>query len=124
MRKGIHHFKNYERALQRLGEAVDDAESELEIDGVIQRFEFTFELFWKVLKTHLEREGILCQSPRACLKEAFRLNLVDDEEIALRMLEDRNDTMHLYDEEASRAVYNRIKSLYLVLFTDAYKRLT
>jgi nucleotidyltransferase substrate binding protein (TIGR01987 family) len=123
MKKLKNRRESFEQALRRLEEAVQDAESDLEIDGVIQRFEFTFELFWKSLQAYLEREGIICRSPRSCIKEAYRLELLEDEEQALRMLEDRNDTVHLYDEDASRAVYERIKSHYVSLFQWGYSRL-
>lgn len=86
--------EDFEKALERLDEAVHEASTELEEDGVIQRFEFTFELFWKFLKSHLLSEGIDCVSPRGCLKEAFRMGLIDDEETVLRMLEDRNMTAY------------------------------
>jgi nucleotidyltransferase substrate binding protein (TIGR01987 family) len=64
---------DFERALKALEESVVEAESDLEIDGVIQRFEFTYELLWKLLKIYLEREGIIAKTPRECFKESFRL---------------------------------------------------
>jgi len=51
--------EDFERALKALEQAANEAESDLEIDGMIQRFEFTYELLWKLLKLYLEREGIL-----------------------------------------------------------------
>lgn len=116
MTKLTNRLTTFEWALYRLKEAIAEAETDLEIDGAIQRFEFTYELFWKMLKAHLELEGILCRSPRDCFKEAFRIELIDDEDRVLRMLEDRNETAHLYDEEKSREIYRRIRSLYLGLF--------
>lgn len=50
---------DFESALKTLEEALDVAQSDLEVDGALQRFEFTFELFWKTLKLHLELEGII-----------------------------------------------------------------
>ena len=81
-----------EHAVQRLGDAysklkhgVDTAKDELGKDGVIQRFEFTFELLWKTLKIFLEYEGIDVKSPRESLKEAFRVGFIEDEETCLDM---------------------------------------
>ncbi len=70
----IMHFQTLKKAFSRLKEAVNVAETELERDGVIQRFEFTFELFWKFLKKFLNYSGIDCYSPRNCIKTAFRIN--------------------------------------------------
>jgi nucleotidyltransferase substrate binding protein (TIGR01987 family) len=123
MTKLSNRLTTFERALDRLREAIDEADTELEIDGAIQRFEFTYELFWKVLKAHLEDEGIPCRSPRACFKEAYALRLIENEDDALRMLEDRNETVHLYDEAKSRQVFDRIKTSYVVLFGEVAEKL-
>ena len=117
-----------EHAVQRLGDAysrlkhgVDTAKDELGKDGVIQRFEFTFELLWKTLKIFLEYEGINIKSPRESLKEAFRVGFIEDEETCLDMFEDRNLTSHIYDEKLSDEIYKRIKSRY-VQFTEKVLR--
>ncbi len=106
-------ISNFERALDRLIEAVEQAKDELDKDGVIQRFEFTFELLWKTLKSILEYNGIECYSPRNCIKEAFKSNLIDDDEIILDMLEDRNLSSHIYNQKTSEEIFNRIKDVYV-----------
>lgn len=111
--------KNFEMALNRLIEAVNKAEDDLDRDGVIQRFEFTVELLWKSLKFILKYNGIECYSPRNCIKEAFRTNIIDDDEIILDMLEDRNLSSHVYDEQVSKEIFERIKQVYI----DYLKRL-
>jgi nucleotidyltransferase substrate binding protein (TIGR01987 family) len=65
-------ISNFEKALNRLNEAVKRAKDDLDKDGVIQRFEFSIELLWKSLKAILNYLGIDCYSPRSCIKEAFR----------------------------------------------------
>ncbi len=66
-------FAQLERAYERLREAVDTPLDEpLALDGTIQRFEFTFEIAWKTLKTYLEDHGIVSHSPKGCLMAAFR----------------------------------------------------
>ena len=67
--------KDFGNALGALVEAVQQAQSDLEIDGAIQRFEFTFELFWKLLKAYLEHKGVLVRTPRDAFKEAFGIGL-------------------------------------------------
>ena len=89
-------IENFERALKRLKEAVERAEDDLDKDGVIQRFEFTVELLWKALRSILAYHGIDCYSPRNCIKESFKSQLIDDDEIILDILEDRNRSSHTY----------------------------
>jgi nucleotidyltransferase substrate binding protein (TIGR01987 family) len=100
-------------AFSRLKEGALQAKDELGKDGVIQRFEFTFELLWKSLKVFLEYEGIECRTPRECLKSAFRIGIIEDEQVFLDMLEDRNKTSHIYDKEESEKIFRRIKNDYL-----------
>ncbi|WP_051920817.1 nucleotidyltransferase substrate binding protein [Thermodesulfobacterium hydrogeniphilum] len=105
-------IEKFEKALEKLKEGVKIAKTEIEKDGVIQRFEFTFELFWKTLKIILQYKGIETRSPRSAIKEAFRAGLIDDDEIFLDMLEDRNLTSHIYDEVTAEEIFKRIKKIY------------
>ncbi len=106
-------LEKLQKATERLKEAVEQAVDELDRDGVIQRFEFTFELFWKTLKRLLEVEGFQCAGPRSCIKEAARRGFVSEPETLLDMLEDRNKTVHIYDESTAEEIYERIKGQYL-----------
>jgi len=106
-------IKNFEKALNRLDEGVKEAKNELDKDGVIQRFEFTVELLWKALRAVLLYQGIECFSPRNCVKEAFKAKIINDDEIILDMLEDRNVSSHVYNEEKAKALFERIKNIYL-----------
>ena len=99
-------------ALNRLIEGIKLADNELSEDGVIQRFEFTFELLWKTIKIFLEDKGIICKSPKDSLKAAFKYGLFTDEELFLNMLIDRNSTSHIYNHEESRDIFLRIKNEY------------
>ena len=106
-------FIKLENAVGRLKEGVDKAKNELEEDGVIQRFEFNFELFWKTLKIFLYDKGIDARTPRDVLKEAFKLEWLNDEDIFLNMLEDRNKASHIYDKQTSREIFRRIRDEYV-----------
>ena len=106
-------IKNFENALKRLEEGVLEAKNELDKDGVIQRFEFTIETLWKALRAILLYQGIEFYSPRECIKLSFKANIIDDDEIILDMLLDRNISSHVYDESKSEEIFNRIKSVYL-----------
>jgi len=113
MQKEINHaIKKLNDAVNRLREGCDQAKEDLEIDGAITRFEFTFELLWKCLKIILENEGMICKSPLDCLKEAFKFDLIEDEDIYLDMLRDRNKTSHLYSKEEAAKIFQRVKENY------------
>lgn len=97
----------------RLKEACDIAIDDLDKDGVIQRFEFTVELLWKTLKIVLEYNKIDCTSPRDCIKKSYRYSLIEDDEILLDMLEDRNRSSHIYNQKVSEEIFMRIKNYYV-----------
>jgi nucleotidyltransferase substrate binding protein (TIGR01987 family) len=106
-------LKQYEAAAARLTEGIASVKNDLDKDGVIQRFEFTFELLWKTLKILFEYKGVTGNKyPRDFLKEAFKMDIIDDEKIFLNMLDDRNILSHMYNKEISDQVYGRIVSLY------------
>lgn len=102
-------------ATNRLKEALQEEENDLNIDGVLHRYEFTFELAWKTLKDYLEYLGITVNtgSPREVIKESFAHNLISDGEIWIKMMLARNSLSHLYDEETSRQIYREIKNEFM-----------
>lgn len=104
-------------AVDRLAEALASPESDLHRDAAIQRFEFSFELFWKALQKALLSEGIDAASPKGCFREAFRLGWIRREEPWLIMLEDRDLTSHTYDATLAKAVYRRLPG-HLAAFQD------
>ncbi|HEY4662244.1 MAG TPA: HI0074 family nucleotidyltransferase substrate-binding subunit [Candidatus Humimicrobiaceae bacterium] len=116
-------LKKLENACKKLKEGIDQATDELDRDGVIQRFEFTFELLWKALKINLENKGVIVKTPRDSFMEAFRVNLISDEKIFLDMLEDRNNTAHIYDKVTSEKIFNRIKRKYTPLIIKIIDKL-
>jgi nucleotidyltransferase substrate binding protein (TIGR01987 family) len=80
------------------------------IDATIQRFEFTFELAWKFLKDYFNERDIELNYPKEVIQEAFNVNLIDNEDIWIKMLKDRNMTSHTYNEKLADEIYVRIKS--------------
>ena len=102
-------IERYEQAVGRLREGINSVVDELDKDGVIQRFEFTFELLWKTLKIYLEDQGRECTSPKDCLKQAFRYGFITDEQLFLDMLEDRNKTSHIYNRAKAEEIFQNIK---------------
>lgn len=121
-------FTNFSRAYSLLREALEDSAqslNQLEREGVIQRFEFTFELSWNLLKDKLEHDGIILPTitPRAIIRQAFQAKLIDDCETWLDMLVDRSLMSRAYDFEKFQAVILRIHTRYLAILDALYHRL-
>lgn len=91
-------------------------------DASIQRFEFTIELFWKVLKKILAYEKVETGTPRDTLSKAYQYHLIQDEEVWLSMLDDRNNTSHAYKEKEAKLIFDHIKN-YCPVFVDTYEDL-
>lgn len=104
---------NLGRAMDRLREALDEPPTNnLLIDGTIQRFEFVIELFWKTFKRILALSGITAHTPRECLKHAYKARWIDDQQLWLDMLRARNQTSHIYNEDAARHIYGDIQDFF------------
>ncbi|MCR1898468.1 nucleotidyltransferase substrate binding protein [Irregularibacter muris] len=108
-------FENYKNALKKLNEGLKRLEYEDDLlrDGIIQRFEFTFEIAWKTLKAIFEDEGLIgLNSPKTVLREAFSAGIIRNEELWLSMLRDRNSTTHIYSEEMAKKICLNIEEKY------------
>lgn len=93
-----------EAALSRFEAALAQPVNEFVRDSSIQRFEFTFELFWKGLKAYAEESGLEAYSPRDSLRTAFQLGLIEEHSDWFQMLEDRNLTSHTYNEVTAERI--------------------
>ena len=94
-------FQNYEKALNYLSEALEIKNPDIfQKAGAIQFFEMSYELAWNTLKDYLEDQGFVeVKYPRAAIKKAFELGIIDDGHSWMELLLDRNLTAHAYDEE-------------------------
>ncbi len=119
----IYALNKFEKAFTRLEAAVEKVVDDLDRDGAIQRFEFTFELLWKTAKIFLEYEGFRCVSPRSCIKEGVRRGLLLEGEVLLDMMEDRNKTTHIYDEHTAEEIFERIKNEYVPVIASNIKKI-
>ena len=111
-------FRNFSRAFSLLREALELQPSQLnqlEKEGIIQRFEYTFELAWKVLKDVMESDGIALDqiSPKAVVRQAYSAKYIDNPEVWLNMIGDRNLMSHTYDFTKFEAVINTLRESYL-----------
>lgn len=111
-------LENYQKALARLNEAVNEAEpTEYVYDSVIKRFEFVYELSWRLMKVMIEyKGGSEPKFPRDVFREAFAGGFIQNGEVWLEMMKDRNLTSHTYNDEHAEAVYDRVKSIYMLHF--------
>ena len=88
-------------------------------DSVVKRFEFTYELAWKLMKAYIEyKGGEDVRFARDVFREAYANGLVKDGEGWLQMMKDRNLSSHTYDEEAARQIYERVKQIYSKYFIE------
>ena len=97
-----------------------DITDDIIIDGIIQRFEFTFEQSWKVMKSYLEEQGIIDESisPRSTIKIAHKHKIILDGEIWIEMMLDRNRTSYMYDETIARKIVERIRKSNITEFSN------
>jgi nucleotidyltransferase substrate binding protein (TIGR01987 family) len=121
-------FQNFDRAYRLLADALKsgpEALSLLEKGGVVQRFEFTFELAWKTLKDYMEENGLKLPLtlPRTVLKEAFTAGLLKDGQVWIDMLVHRNKLSHAYDEATFEEAVNAIATQYLPAIETLHREL-
>jgi len=118
-------YKQCLKALDTLEEVLEKDSSKIIRDASIQRFEYSVEIFWKVLKTYLDEvEGITCVSPKKCIRSVLKSGYVTEEstEELLEMIDDRNLTVHTYIEEVAEKIYKKIPA-YLKLMKKLMKKL-
>lgn len=113
-------FEQYSRHLQVLCRAErQDITNEFIVSGIIYKFYIQFEFGWKVLKELLRYEGAnqaATGSPREIIKTAYAYFDFIEENIWLEMLRDRNDTTHIYNEEAAQKLVEKILHRYIAVF--------
>ncbi|HEY5234402.1 MAG TPA: nucleotidyltransferase substrate binding protein [Verrucomicrobiae bacterium] len=119
-------FQNYDRAFIMLREALErgtEVLSLLEKQGVIQRFELSFELAWKTLKDYLEEGGLVISplTPRQVIKDAFAAKVVSDGQVWINMLDNRNLLSHTYDNSVFEQAVEAIARHYLPAMEELHK---
>ena len=95
--------------------------SDLEKAGIIKAFEFTYETFWKTFGKIGEFYGKKSSTPREAFVTAYGMDLIKNENVWLSMLEDRNNTVHTYDEKIADEIYLKIKNKYTAEFKESFK---
>jgi nucleotidyltransferase substrate binding protein (TIGR01987 family) len=114
-------YQNYAKAFEQLAEiAAKENLNKFEQAGMIQIFEFTFELAWKVLKDKLNYEGFNLQVPREVIKQAFQSSYIKDGATWIDALDKRNLMAHTYDADKANEAINLIKNKYFAALQDLY----
>ncbi|MBI2591270.1 MAG: nucleotidyltransferase substrate binding protein [Candidatus Brennerbacteria bacterium] len=109
-------FLSFKKSIVQLQKILKQKKTVANRDSAIKRFELTFELAWKSIQKFLQEQNkVICRSPKECLREAFGLGLIADDSRWLEALDDRNLTVHTYDEKVADEVYSRL-GRYLKLF--------
>ena len=111
-------FQNFDRAFVLLRQALEQgpaALNPLEKEGVVQRFEYSFELAWKTVKDYLEESGIVFATvtPRQVLKDAFAARVIADGQVWIDMLDHRNLLSHTYDFASFESAVEAIAARHL-----------
>ena len=116
-------LQNFEAAYSQFKNAVDlskkKALSDLEKQGLIQAFEFTHELSWKVLKDYFDFQGgsELITGSRDATREAFKMGVIKNGEVWMEMISSRNQTSHTYNKKTADEIIESITTKY----SDAFE---
>lgn len=121
----IQRFNNFRKALKQLTKFIEKGElNELEEQGLIQSFEYNYELAWNTIKDFYEYQaetGI--QGSRDAIRLAFKRGLIEDGEIWMEMINSRNLTAHTYNEDTAAEIVTDILENYYQVFIKLQKKL-
>jgi nucleotidyltransferase substrate binding protein (TIGR01987 family) len=120
-------FDNFQRAFLLLHDGIATSAkrslSQLEKEGLIQRFEHTWELAWKTLRDYLEAEGVVFETitPSQVIRAGLSARIIREGEVWMRALDARNRMSHTYDLKAFEEIIEAIRRGYLGIFEDLYQ---
>ena len=109
MTKDLSLLEDLQNALKRLKEAISEPETQMNKDATIQRFEFTFELAWKLMQFILSEENVNSYGPKNAIREAAKFGLIESAENWLEFAKMRNLATHTYNQELADKVYASCK---------------
>ncbi len=117
-------YENFNKATIQLTEFIEKEElNKFEVQGLIQCFEYTFELAWKTMKDYLNNEGFDVKSPRATIQTAFQTQLITDGHAWIDALEKRNLMAHTYDENKTLESEKLIRNKYFFIMKELNTKL-
>jgi len=118
-------FKNYQKALRQLDKFLKQKNlNDLEEQGLIQAFEYTYELSWNVIKDYLNFQGITeIIGSRDAFRMAFNRDLIGEGHIWMDMIESRIKSSHTYNEEVAKEILIKIRENYFDQFIQLENKL-
>ena len=118
-------FANFKKALAQLDKFIQKGElNDLEEQGLIKAFEYTYELAWTTLKDYLQYQGYTeLRGSRDTIRQAFQSGLIEDGEGWMNMYESRTKTVHTYNEETADSIANDIFNAFHPLFHKVLQKL-
>ncbi|GHV48308.1 nucleotidyltransferase [Spirochaetia bacterium] len=125
----VQRFENYKKALATLERAVNLASerplTELEQQGLIKGFEFTFELSWNVMKDYLSDMGITgIIGSKGAIRQAFNSGLITEGQLWMNMVDSRNLISHTYDEKTAAILGADITGKYITEFENFSRKMS
>lgn len=121
-------FEHYSNALKLLNIAVAmdfEKMDDLQKEGFVQRFEFTHELSWKLMKDYLNYQGNFdINGSRDAIREAFKVGLIQDGEVWMEMIKSRNLSSHTYEEATLRQILKNVSEKYIQEFNLFFTKMT
>ncbi|WP_310557978.1 nucleotidyltransferase substrate binding protein [Flavobacterium sp.] len=121
-------FEHYSNALKLLNIAVAmdfEKMDDLQKEGFVQRFEFTHELSWKLMKDYLNYQGNFeINGSRDAIREAFKVGLIQDGEVWMEMIKSRNLSSHTYEEATLRQILENVSQKYIQEFNLFFTKMT
>ena len=118
-------FYNYQKALSQLTKFIEKGElSELEEQGIIKAFEYTYELAWNVIKDYYQEQGeVNIQGSRDALRLAFQRGLIADGDNWMKMIKSRIASVHTYNLEVAQQINQDIHDVYFQLFIELKEKM-
>lgn len=102
-------YKQFQNIVFQFARAINEEKTEYTRDAAIKRFELSFELAWKLIKAYIEEfHGIISQSPRSCIREAYKLSILDYDDYWLTIADLRNRTSHIYNLDMAEEIYSQL----------------
>ena len=124
----IQRYNSYKKALAVLERSIAAAQerdlNEMEEQGLIKGFEFTFELSWNLLKDYLESKGFMnFHGSKDTFKLAFQEGLISDGELWMKMIDNRNRSSHTYEENIAKKIIILVITKYFLKFKELSEKM-
>ncbi len=115
-------LEDFEKSIKNIEEVLNMKRTDIIRDSSIKRFELCFDLAWKSVKTFAKIKEVECYTPAQCFKTAFQLKIINQDEDWIKMVKDRNESVHIYKEKQADKIYSKLPN-YSKLFKELLNKL-